>query len=226
MSHCYFVTGTSTEVGKTLIGTGLLVCANEAGLKTAAFKPLASGCVLTEHGWRNDDALALQAAVNTGQSYEEINPVALEPAIAPHIAAALAGREVTAEGLADLSRAPLARGEFVLIEGAGGWRVPINRHENFSELPKLLNIRVIMVVGMTLGCISHALLTAEAIVHDGLKLAGWVANAIEADMPYYRENVDTLIERLDAPLLGEVPHFPHPLDKTQVAKHLDFNLLI
>ena len=225
MSHCYFVTGTSTEVGKTIIGTGLLACANEVGLKTAAFKPLASGCVWTEQGWRNDDALALQAAVNTDQSYEEINPIALEPAIAPHIAAALADREVTARGLADLSQASIARGEFTLIEGAGGWRVPINRHETFSELPKLLNIPVIMVVGMTLGCISHALLTAEAITHDELTLAGWVANAIEVDMPYYRENVDTLIERLDAPLLGEVPHFSQRPDKIQVAKQLDFNLL-
>src|SRR5690606_3513788 len=179
MSRAYFVTGTDTEIGKTSIAAGLLHAARRCGLSTAAAKPVASGCRRTAAGLRNDDALALLGECSLELGYEAVNPLAFEPAIAPHLAAREAGVPLQAAGLARSVRAVLARGaDFSLVEGAGGWRVPLSGGETLADLAVALQLPVILVVGVRLGCISHALLTAEAIARDGLPLAGWVANVV------------------------------------------------
>lgn len=221
----FFITGTDTEVGKTTIAAGLLAAANRRGLKTAAIKPIASGCERTQEGLRNADALLLQRTMSLPLDYDEINPIALEPAIAPHLAAEQAGVRVNAMQLSGICRGVLMqRADLTLIEGAGGWRVPLNSRELLSQLPKNLGLPVIMVVGMRLGCINHALLTAESIARDGLFLAGWVANSCGADMPHLAENIATIKGYLRAPCLGEVPFLPQ-LSPDAVADYLNFEPL-
>lgn len=222
----FFIAGTDTDVGKTVIAAGLLAAANARGLTTAAIKPVAAGCEQTAEGLRNSDALLLQRTASIELDYDEVNPVALAPAIAPHIAARQSGRRLSASLLAGLCRGVLTRrADLTLIEGAGGWRVPLNERELLSQLPRELNLPVVMVVGMRLGCISHALLTAEAIARDGLRLAGWVANSCMAGMSCYAENLATLRDLLAAPLLGEVPHLLAP-EPEEVARHLDIEPLL
>ncbi len=221
-SKAWFVTGTDTEVGKTAISCALLHAAAQAGLCTAAVKPVAAGCDEAGH---NDDALALQAAMTQELPYAQINPVALAEPIAPHIAAERAGKRIQASRLAGLCRGVIhGKADFVLIEGAGGWRVPLNPRETLADLARELNVGVILVVGMRLGCINHALLTAEAIRRDGLPLAGWVANQVGERMSCHEENIATLRRWLPAPCLGEVP-FMAPFDPVRAAKYLDISVL-
>lgn len=202
----FFVTGTNTEVGKTWISQALLFAAKAQGLRTIAIKPIAAGCDRTPTGLRNEDALLLQKAMTEPLPYSQVNPVALEQAIAPHIAAELAGVELSAGYLAQRCTDTLGEvHDFALIEGAGGWRVPLSRTETLADLAIALQTPVVLVVGMTLGCINHALLSAEAIRRDGLTLAGWVANSPGPPMPYLEQNIASLKSRLSAPLLGEVP---------------------
>lgn len=211
-SH-FFVTGTDTGVGKTLISVALLQAANAKGLSTAGLKPIAAGCEKTPDGLRNEDAVLLQQAMSEELSYEQINPIALEPPMAPHVAAEQAGKRISAERLAGFCRGVLMqRTDFVVVEGAGGWRVPINHRETLASLPRLLNLPVILVVGMRLGCLNHALLTAEAIRRDGLPLAGWVANVIDPNMPALDECIATLEQVLPAPCLGHIPFLNNPSD--------------
>ncbi len=206
MSQAFFVTGTDTEVGKTTIAAGLLHAARLAGLSTAAAKPVASGCEPSAEGLRNSDALALLGECTLALSYAEVNPFAFAPAIAPHLAAREAGVELTVETLAAPVRQLLKRGaDFTLVEGAGGWRVPLAGSANLSDLAVKLGLPVILVVGVRLGCINHALLTVEAIARDGLRLAGWVANIVDPHTSRLQENLATLAERLPAPCLGQVP---------------------
>ncbi len=225
-SSAYFVTGTGTGVGKTLVTSGLLAAARLSGLSTAGLKPVAAGCELTEDGLRNDDALALQAQTTLPISYEQINPVALEPAIAPHIAAAEAGRRLSADRLAGFCRGVMMqRPDLTLIEGAGGWRVPLNDRETFAELAKIMQLPVILVVGMDLGCINLALLTAEAIQRDGLTLAGWVANQVVPTMDRYQENLETLQRRIRCPMIGEVP-YQSGVEVEQIIEYLSLDALL
>jgi dethiobiotin synthetase len=206
-SRHFFISGTDTGVGKTLVACGLLRAAALRGLRTLAIKPVAAGAELTENGLRNEDAVMLMAAMTEVLPYQQVNPVLLEPAIAPHIAAEKVGRRITVSQLAGICRGVMMQpADLVLIEGAGGWRVPLNRHELLSGLASELQAPVILVVGMKLGCINHALLTAEAIRADGLRLAGWVANQIDPDMSCFEENLATLNAMLDAPCIGVVPY--------------------
>ncbi len=209
----FFIAGTDTDVGKTLVAAGLLVAAKNHGLTTAALKPLAAGCEKTESGLRNADALLLQSVITQSLMYEQINPIALQSAIAPHIAAQQEKRVLSADRIAGFCRGSLNQADFTLVEGAGGWRVPLNPQETLADVAKILRLPVILVVGIRLGCISHALLTAEAIRNDGLQLAGWVANCIDADMPVLQENIHSLAARIPAPCLGVVPW----LDKAEPA---------
>jgi dethiobiotin synthetase len=203
----YFVTGTDTDAGKTVVSAGLLAAANKAGKRSIGLKPIAAGCQQTEAGLRNDDALALQAAASVSLDYDVVNPIALEPAIAPHIVLLQQNRRVTNSQLAGYIRgAFFTANDFAIVEGAGGWRVPLNRSETLAGLAKALDIAVILVVGVKLGCINHALLTAEAIERDGIKIAGWVANIIEPGTANIDENIMTLRALLPAPCLGVVPH--------------------
>lgn len=226
MKKRFFIAGTDTDAGKTLVTAGLLTAANRQGLKTIGLKPIAAGCESTAEGLRNADALQLQQAASVKLSYDQINPVAFEPPIAPHIAAAREGRNVSADRLAAYCRGALMQpADLVLVEGAGGWRVPLNMRESLARLPQLLELDVILVVGMKLGCINHALLTAEAIARDGLRLAGWVANHVDADMACPDENLATLQQLFRAPLLGRVPWLESP-SADAVADHLDLSMLL
>ncbi len=222
----YFVTGTDTDAGKTLMACGLLVKAQQAGLKTAAMKPISAGCDLTDDGFRNDDAVQLQAAMTLDLPYDIVNPVAFAPPVAPHIAAMQAGKNLSVQRLGGFCRGfNMQRFEFGVIEGAGGWRVPLNPRETMADLAKELEFPVILVVGMKLGCINHALLTAEAIERDGLKLAGWIANRIDPQMSAYEENLMTLKTLISAPLLGEVP-FLESVNHAAVAEYLSLEALL
>ena len=216
----FFITGTDTNVGKTLIASGLLVAANNMGLTTAALKPVAAGCEKNDAGLRNSDALLLQSVITEPMAYEQINPIALAAAIAPHIAAQQEKRLLSADRLAGFCRGSLNQANVTLIEGAGGWRVPLNPSETLADLARILRLPVILVVGVRLGCINHALLTVEAIRNDGLTLAGWVANCVDADMPALQENIQSLAARIPAPCLGVVPWL-EPAEPNVVSVALD-----
>lgn len=225
MSAAFFVTGTDTEIGKTTIAAGLLHAARMSGLTTAAAKPVASGCVRTADGLRNDDALALLGECSLALRYDEVNPLAFEPAIAPHLAAREAGVQLDVASLLGPVQAILAKGaELTLVEGAGGWRVPLGGRENLSDLAVALGLPVILVVGVRLGCINQAVLTAETIARDGLPLAGWVANLVDPQTSRLEDNLATLAERLPAPCLGYVPRLAQATPAA-VASHLDLGLL-
>ena len=220
-----FVTGTDTDVGKTVVATGLLAAATQQGLQTAAIKPVAAGCERSDDGLINSDALQLQAAASHQLAYQQVNPVALEPAIAPHIAAQEAGRQLSASRLVGFCRVlSLLPVDCILLEGAGGWRVPLNSRETLADVARELNCAVIVVVGMRLGCLNHALLTVEAIRRDGLQIAGWVANIIDADMPRLTENIDTLKQRIAEPWLGTVPRLDD-VTPQRVAAYLTFPVM-
>lgn len=225
MSQAYFIAGTDTDVGKTTIAAGLLHAARLQGLSTLAAKPVASGCAVTSKGLRNADALALIDQSTVQLPYERVNPFAFEPAIAPHLAAREAGVALALPALLKAMQGILAEGaDFTLIEGAGGWRVPLSDHANLSDLAIALKLPVILVVGVRLGCINHALLSAEAIARDGLQLAGWVANVIEPHTSRLEENLASLAERLPAPCLGRVPKLKQA-SADAVAEHLQLDLL-
>lgn len=226
MNRAFFVTGTDTEIGKTTIAAALLHAARRRGLSTAAAKPVASGCAKTTQGLRNEDALALLGQCTLPLGYEEVNPLAFEPAIAPHLAAREAGIALHVEALIEPVRAVLAHGaDFTLVEGAGGWRVPLAGAETLSDLPIALRLPVILVVGVRLGCINHAVLTAEAIRADGLELAGWVANVVDPHTSRLDDNLATLTERLPAPCIGRVPRLAVASPEA-VACHLDVEMLL
>ena len=221
MSAAFFIAGTDTEIGKTTIACGLLHAARRAGLTTAAAKPVASGCERTSRGLRNGDALALLEECSLELAYEEVNPFAFAPAIAPHLAAQETGVTLDVAALLPPVRKVLARqADFTLVEGAGGWRVPLAGRQNLSDLAVALGLPVILVVGVRLGCINHAVLTAEAIARDGLTLAGWVANVVDPHTSRLDDNLATLTERLPAPCLGRVPRLDRA-SAEQVATCLD-----
>ncbi|MFI8384579.1 dethiobiotin synthase [Pseudomonas sp. NPDC079086] len=225
MSTAFFVTGTDTEIGKTTIAAGLLHGARLAGLSTAAAKPVASGCVRTVDGLRNDDALALLGECTLALRYEEVNPLAFEPAIAPHLAAREVGVLLDVAALQGPVQAILDKhADFTLVEGAGGWRVPLAGQASLSDLAVALQLPVILVVGVRLGCINQALLTAEAILRDGLTLAGWVANLVDPHTSRLEDNLATLAERLPAPCLGYVPRLAEATPAA-VSGYLNLGLL-
>ncbi|MAL97503.1 dethiobiotin synthase [Hydrocarboniclastica marina] len=217
-----FITGTDTEVGKTMVSAALLYAAARAGYRTLALKPVAAGCEETAEGLRNDDALMLQAAMTEQLSYSQVNPVALAEAIAPHVAAVNAGVRLSVQRLAGFCRGVMLKpADFLLIEGAGGWRVPLNERESYAGLPVELACQVILVVDLRLGAINHALLTAEAIRRDGLQLIGWVANrASPLPMQAEAQTLAFLAQALGAPLLAELPHQTQS-DPRALAQYID-----
>lgn len=203
----FFVTGTDTDVGKTLCCKALLQAANKQNIATLAYKPIAAGCVLTIDGLRNEDALILQENCTIDVPYHAINPVALQLPIAPHIAAQIENKTINlTEISAGLKALQEKEADVILVEGAGGWRLPVNDKQTLSDWVITQNLPVILVVGMKLGCLNHALLTYETIINDGLKVAGWIANQIQADMPYYQENLQILSTKIDAPMIAEIPY--------------------
>jgi len=198
MSRTFFITGTDTGCGKTTVTVAMARRLAENGRRVACFKPVASGCQWQDGGWRNDDALKLMDAASEALDYDTVNPVALEEAIAPHLAAQRAGIEIDIETLS----APILRStaDVSLVEGAGGWMVPLSKKSMTADLVKRLEAEVILVVGMRLGCINHALLSARAIAADGLKLSGWIANRLDPDQPVQGDNIRTITDFLGPPL--------------------------
>ncbi len=220
----FFITGTDTGVGKTRVAESLCHAFVARGLRVAAMKPIASGCERTAQGLRNADALALQAAMNVRAAYADVNPYAFEPAIAPHIAAA---QSATAIDFAVLDRSVerlRLQSEVLIVEGAGGWLAPLDQGRSFADLPQRWQLSVILVVGLRLGCLNHALLTRDAIERQGLTLCGWVCNRIEPDLPYAAENVDTLRQRLAAPCIADLPFAPQATAR-ESAGRFDLDLL-
>lgn len=218
----YFVTGTDTNVGKTLISCALLHGFAAQGLRAVGFKPVAAGCDDHDH---NEDALLLRAAGNVLATYGQVNPYCFTRAVAPHLAAQFAGIRINLERIVTSYNELATQADVVIVEGAGGFCVPLNDEQDGADLAKNLNIKVIMVVGMRLGCLNHALLTADAISRRGLKMAGWVANCVEGDMAMLNENIAALVQRIKAPLLGVVPYYSAKPDAQSVAACLNWEQL-
>ncbi len=209
-----FVTGTDTGVGKTHVSVALLHGLVAAGVRAAAMKPVATGCRKTSGGLRSDDALQLSAAARMQDDYELINPYAFEPAIAPHIAAARAQVVIDVERIAGAAAALAARSDCLLVEGVGGWRVPLNDQRHVSALALRLGFPVVLIVGLRLGCINHALLTFDAIGADRAPLLGWIANCCEISYDTPTETVAILSERFDSAPLAIIEHAPVPAPQT------------
>ena len=203
-----FVTGTDTGVGKTLVSAALLHTLALRRARVVGMKPVAAGLARRGETWVSDDVLALRAASTVSVPASLDNPVALPEPLSPHLAAARAGQRVEVAGLLVAQRALLELADVVLVEGAGGWRVPLNETETMADLAIAMAAPVVLVVGLRLGCLNHALLTADAIAADGLALVGWVANTIDPEMKCRDENIATLRQRLAAPLLAVVPWYP------------------
>ncbi len=203
----YFVTGTDTGVGKTLVSCALLHALAARGRRVAGFKPIAAGC--GEDG-RNEDAVALLAASSLPLRYAQVNPYSLRAAIAPHLAAQFAGTRIELPPIVQAYRELAQQVDVVVAEGAGGFLVPLNERQDGADLAQALGLPVILVVGMRLGCLNHALLTVHAIAESGLECAGWVANVVDGAMPALEENIDALQSRIGAPLLGVLPHMAPP----------------
>lgn len=212
-----FVTGTDTGVGKTLVSAALLHALARHHARVVGMKPVAAGLVQQGGEWVAEDAMALRAASTVAVPHALDNPVMLPEPLSPHLAAARVGRRVAVAELVEAHQKLRRCVDVVLVEGAGGWRVPLNEEETLADLAKALALPVVLVVGMRLGCLNHALLTAEAIRCDGLQLGGWVANSVDPAMACLEENIATLRNRLGAPLLGCVPWLPGSPDARQIA---------
>jgi dethiobiotin synthetase len=216
----WFVAGTDTEVGKTIVSTGLITALVGQGLRVVGYKPVAAGATLTPFGLRNEDAVALQAVSSVRTAYEDINPICLEPPIAPHLAAAEVGVKIDVSELTRRCDALARDADFVVVEGAGGWLVPLGPDSDMADLAEALGYPVILVVGLRLGCLNHAFLTAAAIAGRGIPLRGWVGNQAGEPMPRLAGNLAALRERIAAPCLGVVPYLPDPSPEL-VRAHLD-----
>ncbi len=224
MGRAYFITGTDTGVGKTLVAVSLLRLAREQGMSTLGLKPVAAGCELIDGQWINDDARLLLEASSISVDYPAVNPIALQAAMAPHIAAEREQRQIRCADLIEHYRPLIHQADFTVIEGAGGWQVPLNNSETMANLAVGLNCPVVLVVGIRLGCINHALLTAAAIRQSGLELAGWVANHIYSGMAVMDENIATLEQRLGAQLTGRLP-WQDEIDMSVFSRQLNLDLL-
>jgi dethiobiotin synthetase len=218
--HGFFVTGTDTGIGKTWVSSGLILALRLHGYRAIGMKPIASGCSSTPSGLRNEDALALQTASSETVGYETVNPYAFEPAIAPHVAAREAGVNITFATIRAHAEKVMRLADHLVVEGVGGWRVPLGADGDVAALAGFLDLPVVLVVGLRLGCINHALLTAEAIASEGLPLAGWVASTLAPQMERQAENIEALRQEIRAPMLGVIPFLPQ-LQPRRVAAHMD-----
>ena len=205
MNRGFFITGTDTGVGKTFVAQALMRRLVRSGYQVAGMKPIASGCRSTPDGLRNGDAEILQSAANVALDYSEVNPYAFADAVAPHLAAA--DTEIRIDVIQECFARLRACAQWIIVEGAGGWRVPIGRIQTMADLAKILGLPVILVVGLRLGSLNHALLSAEAIIRDAVPFAGWVANRIDIHVECAQENIASLEKRIQAPLLGVMPYW-------------------
>jgi dethiobiotin synthetase len=206
MSGGWFVIGTDTGVGKTRVARLLLEALAHAGHSAAGMKPVASGCRVTATGLRSDDALELMQASGAAADYADVNPYALGSACAPHIAAQEMGVEIRLEKILESFRRLQQKFPWIVVEGVGGWMAPLGERLTMVEVARPLGLPVILVVGLRLGCLNHALLTMEAIRRADIPFAGWVANRIDPAMTHVPENIATLAQRIEAPLLAQIPY--------------------
>jgi dethiobiotin synthetase len=204
--HGYFITGTDTGVGKTAVTLGLMQVMQARGCRVAAMKPVASGGESTAAGLRNNDALLLQQQASVELEYRQLNPYCFAPSIAPHIAAEQAGVRMDINEIYNIYNKIREISDCVLVEGAGGWQVPLNAEETLADLAVALDLEVILVVAIRLGCLNHALLTAESITNSGCELAGWVANHVLPVSEAAAANVRALDLRLACPKLGSITY--------------------
>lgn len=211
-----FVTGTDTGVGKSMVAAACLHSLVKQGIQAVGMKPVASGAQMSAAGLRNEDALLLQRYSAAPVAYQLLNPVCFAEPIAPHIAAARESQNLNLTALYSSFQTLAAQYEAVVVEGVGGWLVPLNKQEDFSDLAALIGLPVVLVVAIRLGCINHALLTVDAILRKGTPLLGWVANCLEPQAQMLDEQIETLRERIAAPCLGVVPALA-PLTVEQVA---------
>lgn len=214
-----YVTGTDTGAGKTVASTALLHALRGHGLRAVGMKPVASGCTRGAGGWRNDDALALQAASDPRPAYDDLNPFALPEPLAPELAARDAGTRVELPVLLQAHARLAAQADAVVVEGVGGWMAPLATDLMQADLARALDLDVVLVVGLRLGCLNHAYSTARAIAADGLRLAGWIASEVDPAMARVDDNVALLAARLPAPCWGRLPHAPVP-DPSAMARCL------
>jgi dethiobiotin synthetase len=221
----FFITGTDTGVGKTWMTAALIHALAAHGYRVAGIKPLACGGHATSEGWRHEDAELLMQQASVVLPYEAVNPYLLREPVAPHIAATQAGIRLSAAALHEACTTLEEQLDYLLIEGVGGWEVPLNDDETTAHFARLLGLPVVLVVGMRLGCLNHALLTGDAIARQKLKLAGWIANIIDPGMHKLQDNIAALETRLSAPRLGTVPPLPH-FDAALIAAKLDIEKLV
>lgn len=217
-----FITGTDTDAGKTLFASALVARLVADNKRVAVFKPLAAGAAFSSGVGQvvNDDALALLEYSNVGQSYHQVNPYCFEPAIAPHIAAEEQGIKIDTLQLCDgVKEISENNTDVLVVEGAGGWLVPINHQESLADFAESIQADVILVVGMKLGCINHAMLTVAQIEHSGLSLTGWVANTTGKQMSRYTANLEYLKSHIPAPLLAEIPYLPEIANSASVVNN-------
>lgn len=225
MTERYFVTGTDTEVGKTIASCALLQAANQQGFRTAGYKPVASGSDMTPEGLRNSDALALQRNSSLSLSYETVNPWTFAEPTSPHIVSAATDTPILPEGMSAGLRSLEDKAEWVLVEGAGGWFTPLSEQVTFADWVIAEQLPVILVVGVKLGCINHAMLTALAIEHAGLRLAGWIANDVQPPGRRHQEYIATLRRVIKAPMIGEIPWLSHAPDEANNGHYLNLSVL-
>lgn len=225
MIDAFFITGTDTDVGKTVASRAMLQALAKYEFKTVGYKPIAAGCDLTSEGWRNSDAIYLQNEATIETPYEQVNPYALELPASPHIAAHDAGIDIDFQVLSDNLATHKSEADVVLIEGAGGWRVPVSDNDSLSTWVKQEGLPVVLVVGIKLGCLNHALLTAEIIKSDGLNLVGWIANRVNPGTEHYSEIIDLLELRLGAPKLGEIPYIP-ATKHNELGKYINLDVFL
>ena len=226
MTKRFFVTGTDTEVGKTIASSALLQAANQLGFHTAGYKPVASGSELTAAGLRNEDALALQRHSRVALRYEQVNPYTFAEPTSPHIISADEGRPIAAARLSSGLRELERLADWVLVEGAGGWFTPLSDTQTFADWVQAEQLPVILVVGVKLGCINHAMLTAQAVQQAGLRLAGWIANDVVAPGKRHQAYLATLRRVLPAPCLGEIPWLADGAENAEIGRYLDLSVLL
>jgi len=221
----FFITGTDTGVGKTEVSLGLLLLLKKHGFSTVALKPIATGCIETPEGLRNNDAQLLQKNITKQLSYSDINPISFFEPIAPHIAAKLVNQPLSVkEIIAACNNTLSVSADFIIIEGTGGWLVPLNAEETMADVAIQFNYPLIIVVGIRLGCLNHALLTVSHIKTTSIPIAGWVANVITPEMPSLFENIQALTERIPAPLLGIIP-YQKKVEPYSISHYLESELL-
>ena len=213
----WFITGTDTGIGKTWVASALIRHLVAEGYRVAGMKPVASGCANTDEGLRNDDALSLIAASNVKLPYELVNPFAYEPAIAPHVAAKKAGKLIDINKISKLSQSIEA--DYLVVEGVGGWCVPMGEACMLADLAKATADEIIIVVGMRLGCINHGLLTAAQVARDGMSLKGWIANHVDPEMQAQSENLAALQALMPCPFLGVLPWSDPSLKAPELKLH-------